>query len=179
MVTRLRGVLLAIVNTVNYGCPMTQTAQQYEVRGKDRLFDQWTTFTGTYDQCEIWADQRAWTVRGEDLAPLITPTPEEAAMQIETMTIDGEDIPVIHSENFLVDFGPLTGEQARKTWVEHFRAVLMAIGARDLGGLPVPVEIVASGRTGRTVLRIYAPDPVGVVFAAEQSMQDGPKVVVL
>jgi len=76
MVAGLAGVWLAFVNTVNYLGLMTQTAEpQYEVRGKDRLFDQWTTFVGSYGECQLWADRRAFLVRGPEMDALITPVP--------------------------------------------------------------------------------------------------------
>lgn len=98
-------------------------------------------------------------------------------MQIETMTIAGETAPVIHSEHFLVDFGP-TPLSGRTTWLAQFRAALAQV--TPIPGLPIPVEVVASGKTGRTVLRIWAPDPTAVVYAAEALRDgEGPKVVLL
>jgi hypothetical protein len=41
------------------------------------------------------------------------------------------------------------------------------------------VDLVASGRYGRTVLRIWAPDPDRALFAAEGRMDGAPKVVAL
>lgn len=97
---------------------------------------------------------------------------------MQTMTFpDGTEVPVAVADNFLVDFGP-TSRAATDTWLEQYRAVLNAYG-KATWGIPVPVEVMARGKTGRTVLRIWAPDPAAAVLAAETQLDDGPKVVIL
>lgn len=64
-----------LVNCVNhgYGRRMTQTQNvTFQVVGKDRLFDGWTTFTGTRQACEDWAAQRAWVQLDTDSRPVLT-----------------------------------------------------------------------------------------------------------
>lgn len=98
---------------------------------------------------------------------------------MQTMTIDGQEVPVIVHENFLVDLGP-TPQSGRETWVRQFRCTLNQIGQRDFGGLPIPVEVLASSsKSGRTVLRVWAPDPVQAVEAARELLDDGPWVGLL
>jgi hypothetical protein len=96
---------------------------------------------------------------------------------MQTMTINGEKIPVIVSSTYLVDLGPLPAAD-RPVWLARFRAALRESGA-EIWQLPVPVDLVASGRYGRTVLRIWAPDPDRALFAAEGRMDGAPKVVAL
>lgn len=94
---------------------------------------------------------------------------------METMTIDGQQVPVIQNSTYLVDFGP-TSLDARSAWFSQYRATLNQAG-KNLWDLPVPMEIVATGRTGRAVLRIFAPEPDKAVFEAERLADgDGPKV---
>jgi len=95
-------------------------------------------------------------------------------MQTKTLS-DGTEAPVIQPENFLVDFGP-TGPEAVDTWLAQYRAVLNAYGKR-VWNLPVPVEVMARGKTGRMVIRVFAPDATEAVFEAEKVLDDGPKVV--
>jgi hypothetical protein len=92
---------------------------------------------------------------------------------------DGTGAPLIDNGYFLVDFGP-TGEVGVNSWLAQFQAALTKVGQDEWNGLPVPVEVVARGRSGRTILRIFAPDPTGAVYAAELAMDgDGPKVCAL
>lgn len=42
---------------------LVDMAPTYRVQGKDRLSDNWTVFRGTYAQCLVWADRRAFVVR--------------------------------------------------------------------------------------------------------------------
>lgn len=93
-------------------------------------------------------------------------------------TDDGRAIPIVISDNFLVDFGP-TPEVGITTWLMQYRAVLNEVGQREFGGIPVPMEVLARGRSGRTVIRVLAPDPTLAVWSAEKLLDDGPKVVAL
>lgn len=102
-------------------------------------------------------------------------------MQTVTEIIDGTptEVPVILNAAYLVDFGP-TPESGRRAWIEQYRATLTEVGKREFGGLPIPLEVLAVGRYGRTVLRVFAPDPDKAVFAAERLTDgDGPKVAAL
>lgn len=100
-------------------------------------------------------------------------------LNIETVQINGEAVPVIQNEVFLVDFGPATGQQAKITWLAQFRMTLNEVCGKTQGITVAPVDVLAWGKTGRTVLRVYAPDPTFLVYDAEIAMQDGPKVVLL
>lgn len=100
-----------------------------------------------------------------------------------TTTIDiggvPTEVPLIHSSTYLVDLGP-TPASGRASWLAQYREALAEYGRRELGGLPVPLEVLATGRHGRMVLRIFAPDPDAAVYGVEAILDgDGPKVVVL
>jgi hypothetical protein len=99
---------------------------------------------------------------------------------IETITLaDGTKAPLVTSENFLVDFGPSTRQPAKDTWLAAFKLAVNQTSERTQGIAVAPVEVMAWGASGRTVLRIWAPDPVQLVIDTELAMQDGPKVVLL
>jgi hypothetical protein len=98
---------------------------------------------------------------------------------MNTMTIDGVPVPIITSEVFLVDFGPETSKLAKQNWLAHFRSALDSATAATQGIPIAPVEIIGWGKSGRTVLKVWAPDPTAAVYEAERRMQDGPKVVAL
>jgi len=55
---------------------MTQSTstieQTFTVRGKDRMSDEWTTFTGSADACLDWADRRAFVVRDQHGWPVLS-----------------------------------------------------------------------------------------------------------
>lgn len=82
------------------------------------------------------------------------------------------DQPLVTHENFVADFGPTAGP-AIASWLEQFKLTLRQVDERT-----VP-EILAIGKTGRVVIRVWSPNPVEAVYTAEQLVQDGPKVVLL
>lgn len=86
------------------------------------------------------------------------------------------DTLVVRSAYFLVDFGQATGLTAIDSWMCHFRAALDAVSREEWKGLLIPMEVTARGRSGRTVLRVFAPDPDRAVEVASAAMQDGPSV---
>jgi hypothetical protein len=84
------------------------------------------------------------------------------------------DAPMVTSGIYLVDFGA-TPDSGRRTWLSQFQIMISEVGRREWK-LPVPVEDVAVGRSGRTVLRIWAPDPDHAVKIAQDMLDDGPQV---
>jgi hypothetical protein len=98
---------------------------------------------------------------------------------MQTMTIDGQPVPVITSQVFLVDFGPNTGQIAKDTWLATWKLALNHVVAASQIVTVCPVDVLAWGSSGRTVLRVWAPDPERAVYDAEHAMCDGPKVVLL
>lgn len=81
--------------------------------------------------------------------------------------------PVIRSETFLVDLGP-TPQSGRNAWYQSFKAALTRVDPYT-----VP-EVLARGRTGRMVIKIWSPNPCEAVYEVERLADgDGPKVVIL
>lgn len=93
---------------------------------------------------------------------------------IETMEIDGQQVPVIQSALFLVDLGE-TPASGQVTWFALFRSVLEQVVSETQGVPVAPVDVMTRG-TGRMVLRIWAPDPDAAVLAVRERMDDGPEV---
>jgi hypothetical protein len=89
---------------------------------------------------------------------------------LETLA-DGS--PLIRSEAFLVDLGP-TPESGRSAWYQGFKAALTRVDP-----FTVP-EVLALGKTGRMVIKIWSPNPREAVYEVDRLTDgDGPKVVPL
>jgi hypothetical protein len=97
-------------------------------------------------------------------------TIETRLTPLETLA-DGS--PLIRGETFLVDLGP-TPESGRNAWYQGFKAALTRVDP-----FTVP-EILAVGKTGRMVIKIWSPNPTEAVYEVERLADgDGPKVVAL
>lgn len=89
----------------------------------------------------------------------------------------GETAPLIQNAYFIIEFGP-TPAGGRQAFLEDMNAAM--VGVVEPRGLPVPIETVAFGEeSGRMIVRVFAPDPQGVVDEALAMLDEGPKVVAL